>query len=127
MCVVDVNRDNCNATRGNISDAVCVDFDSIDCEYVLPYLEDTSNIIGHKDFSIMQLNVRGLISKEDSLNRLLTHIKNKVNVIALNETWLRKDTQNKINLPGYNLEHKIRKGKKGGGVTLAISKSLKYR
>ena len=49
-----------------------------------------------------------------------------MSVLALNETWLRKDTINKIKLPGYNLEHKIRKGRRGG-VTIAINDALKYR
>ena len=118
MCIDKSLSNNSHITRGNICDSSWVDYDNIDCEYVLPYSEDTSNIISKEDFSIMQLNVRGILSKEDSLNRLLTHMRgeNKVNVIVLNETWLRKDTQNKVSLPGYNLEHKIRKGKKGEGL-----------
>ena len=101
----------------------------MDCEYVDSYSSTIKNIIGANDFSIMQFNVRGIISKEDELNRLLNNIgsTNKVSVIALNEIWLRRDTQNKIKLTGYNLEHKIRKGRQGGGVTIAINNTLKYR
>ena len=114
MWIDNSNSNFLHTIRGNLSESVCIDYDSIECEYVLPYTEDTSNIISNKDFSIMQLNVRGLMSKEESLNRLLTHIggKNKVNVLAVNETWLRKETQNKISFSGYNSEHKIRTGKK---------------
>ena len=47
-----------------------------------------------------------------------------MSVLALHETLLRKDTQNKIKIPGYNLEHRIRKGRQGGGVSIAINSCI---
>ena len=98
-------------------DCKFLDSTIVDCEYIDSDTTALEKILSNDDFSIMQLNIRGVRSKEDELNRLLNKIgsANKVSVLALNETWLRKDTINKINLPGYNLEHKIRKGKEGGG------------
>ena len=92
------------------------DSDIVECEYMDSDSPRLGNILSNDDFSIMQLNIRGIRSKEDELNRLLNNIgsSNKVSVLALNETWLRRDTKNKIKLPGYNLEHKIRKGRQGG-------------
>ena len=60
--------------------------------------------LSDSNLNIMHLNIRGLINKQDSLSRLLTMLggRNKVNVVSLNETWLCKDTENKINIPGYS-------------------------
>ena len=116
-------------TRTNRIETLWYDNDCIECEYVDPYSLDFESCLQSDDFSIMQFNIRGLVSKEEQLNRLLNKIggENKVSVVALNETWLRKENINKVSFPGYNLEHKICKGKKGGGVSIAINKSLKYR
>ena len=45
----------------------------------------------------------------------------------LNETWLRKDTLNKVSFPGYTLLSKQRIGKKGGGIGIIIADKLKFR
>ena len=81
------------------------------------------------NLNLMHLNIRGLINKQDSLNRLLTTLggRNKVNVVSLNETWLRKDTESKINIPGYNYSGLCHIGKKGGGVGFLRSEELKFR
>ena len=128
--MIDSKTQSClDITRTNRIETLWYDNDCIKCEYVNPYSLDFKSCLQSNDFSIMQFNIRGLLSKEDQLNRLLNKIgsKNKVSVVALNKTWLRKENINKVSLPGYNLEHNIRKGKKGGGVTIAIHKSLKYR
>ena len=105
-----------NFTRGNMLDCQLFDSDIVDCEYIDSVSPVLEKILSNDDCSIMQLNIRGIRSKEDELTLLLNKIgsSNKVSVLALNETWLRRDTTNKIKLPGYNLEHKIRKGRQGG-------------
>ena len=50
-----------------------------------------------------------------------------MNVVSLNETWLRKETEAKINIPGYNYSGLCGVGKKGGGVGFLISEELKFR
>ena len=77
------------------------DLIDIDTEYVLlDKLTDLSDM----NLNNMHWNVRGLLNKQDGLSRLLTMIgvRNKVNVVSLNETWLCKETETKVDIPGYN-------------------------
>ena len=50
-----------------------------------------------------------------------------MNVVSLNETWLCKDTETRVNIPGYNYAGLCRIGKKGGGVGFLISEEVKFR
>ena len=81
------------------------------------------------NLNIMHLNICGLINKQDSLSRLLTTLggRNKVNVVSLNETWLCRDTETRVNIPGYNYAGSCHIGKKGGGVGFLISEEVKFR
>ena len=73
----------------------CVDsnpiFDGItdNCDYI-----DVSDVnsLGHtdKDLLIMQLTIRGLMSKQDCLKHLLADFKCLPDVVLLCETWLKK-------------------------------------
>ena len=87
----------------------CINHDGVSCSYIDSYGEDASSLFSQTDFSIMHLNIRGLYGKQDELECLINSLggKNKVNVIALNETWLRKETQNKVKINGYNLVNKV--------------------
>ena len=97
------------------------------CDYISP--EQVKDLISKpENLSVLQLNVRGLINKQEDLIRLINQGgKNKVNVVLLCETWLRKDTVNKVKIPGYSIVNKIRQGKKGGGVSILIDNQLHYR
>ena len=97
----------------------------VDTEYVLPEATD----LNENSVSIMHLNVRGLINKQDSLLRLLTMLgeQNKVSIVSLNETWLRAEMISKIDISGYNYVGKCREGRKGGGVGVLLSEKLRYR
>ena len=80
------------------------------------------------DLVVLQLNIRGLINKQTDLHKLLSNgSTNKVDVVLLCETWLRKETNKLINIPNYQFVGKERQGKKGGGVGILISNDLKYR
>ena len=97
------------------------------CDYISP--EQVKDLTcTPNDLSILQLNVRGLINKQEGLARLISKgERNKVNLVLLCETWLRKDTVNKVKIPGYNIVSKIRQGKRGGGVSILIDDQLQYR
>ena len=52
---------------------------------------------------------------------------NKVQVVCLNETWLRTETSSQVVIPGYNIIHKCRVGKKGGGLSILVSNDCTFR
>ena len=102
------------------------DLDIVDTEYVL---SNDITSLDENNLNLVHLNIRGAINKQDSLSRLLTMMggRNKVNVVSLNEIWLRKETEQKFSIPGYNYIGKIRQGRKGGGVCLLVSEELRFR
>ena len=78
----------------------------------------------------MQLNIRGLTGKQESITRLVKRMNKarKIDVILLVETWLKKSTVKLINIPGYTYTGSYREGKKkGGGVGILIQNSLQWR
>ena len=75
----------------------------------------------------MQLNIRGLVNKQQDLNTLLTKLRHKVHVIILSETWLTQSNKMLIKMPGYKLVSKEHVNKKGGGVGFLIDENLKFR
>ena len=96
---------------------------------VCSYSYGDSINLNDSSLNIVQWNVRGLIGKQDQVVRLIRAMggSNKVHIICLNETWLRKETSSKVVISGYNLLHKCRIGKKGGGLSILISKDCTYR
>ena len=54
------------------------------------------------DLSVLQLNVRGLIGKQQQLSDLLCKCtkKGKIDIVILVETWLTKESMSRINMPG---------------------------
>ena len=68
----------------------CDYLESGDLDYLSPHVSD---------LRIMHLNIRGLISKQ---LELMTTIRNgygtakPIDIVMLNETWLRKETTNKV-------------------------------
>ena len=99
--------------------------DILDCNYL--DIDSYDKRIAESDLVFMQLNVRGLLNKQDDLNNLLAKIKHKVHVIILSETWLTPTNKNRINMPGYKLISKERATKKGGGVGFLIDENLIFR
>ena len=99
---------------------VIEDFDS--CDYV-----EHVNMVP-KEVTIVQLNVRGIASKQTKIIQLLENcVKgSKVDVILLCETWLSPFSPS-ITLPGYDFYHIDRSNKRGGGVGILVSKRLKHK
>ena len=65
--------------------------DIVYCNYV--DIEIYNKKIKESDLVVMQLNIRGLVSKQHDLDELLNKLHHKVYVIILSETWL--NTTNK--------------------------------
>ena len=81
------------------------------------------------DLNIIQLNIRGLIGKQQTLIQETTpknSIK-KVDIYILCEIWLNEHNNGMINVPNYSYIGKHRKNKKGGGVGILIHNTLTYK
>ena len=75
------------------------------CDY-LDYSELKSDKRPDKnEFTIMQLNIRGILNKQNALKQLMTEIKtaHHLDVILQAETWLKKSTESRVKIPGYSL------------------------
>ena len=81
------------------------------------------------DLSILQINIRGLVGKQDNLKQLISRCSQgrQLDICILNETWLNSANENLVNIPGYNIVTSNRENRKGGGVAILISKYLKHR
>ena len=74
------------------------------------------------------MNIRGLISKQSDLSRLLSGcLEKKIDVVILCETWLNSTVTNLINIPGYHYLGIEQKDKKGGGVGFLVSDEIKCK
>ena len=98
----------------------------LNCEYVVSGdknadLQSTSPT----DLNVLQLNIRGLLNKQDRLVTLLHE--NKVNIALLCETWLNSNTEKLIKIPNYKIHTSNRIDKIGGGVCILSSNKLRSR
>ena len=81
------------------NDPVDLGFNEIvpdNCDY-LDYSEiKTDKRPDKNEFTVMQLNIRGILNKQSALKQLMTEIKtsHQLDVILLAETWLKKSTEN---------------------------------
>ena len=80
-----------------------------------------------KDLLILQLNIRGLLSKQDLLKQLLSEFKVLPDIVLICETWLKKDTAGKLDMPNYKCYHKHRIDRLGGGVSVLVKQKLRSR
>ena len=78
---------------------------------------------------LLQLNVRGVLGKQNLLKNLLNDVrqKTKVHMVMLVETWLKKNNAHRVQIPGYQFVGSHRKFKRGGGVGILIARNLEYR
>ena len=99
-------------------DTDCFHYDFQDSCYYIE-IENTLNISTQaRDLTVLQLNCRGLLSKQRNLSRLLYEIlgENNKDVVLLCETWLTKESEKRVMFPGYTYYGQSRKNKKGSGV-----------
>ena len=100
------------------------------CTYVDFSTEQNSDSVrSTNNLTVMQLNIRGILSKQDKLKYLIKEIRKTemVHAIMLVETWLNKRTAKRVKIPGYTLYCSHRNNKKGGGVGMLISQTLDCR
>ena len=94
------------------------------CKYIESV--DTPSVSNKQnDLRIIQLNVRGLINKQDQLKRLINDT--QADIVLLCETWLTPSKEKHVNLPTHKIITKNRKDKIGGGVAILLDKSLRTR
>ena len=75
------------------------------CDYV-----DSDYTCNVDDLCVIQLNIRGLCSKQSQLKQMI-------------DNWLTPFSPS-VTIPGYDLCHKDRQSKRGGGVALLISNKV---
>ena len=74
---------------------------------------------------VIQLNIRGLLNKQDQLTRLIDDT--KTDVILLCETWLSSVKENLVNIETHKLTNRSRIDRIGGGVSILVNKALRSR
>ena len=118
------NQTNLNLQMRKLSIA---NEDFIDnCDY-LETDSDLDHTLGvSDDLNIIQLNIRGLIGKQQTLIHETTpkNPNKKVDIYILCETWLNEHNNSMINIPNYSYIGKHRKNKKGGVVGILIHDTL---
>ena len=88
------------------SNPICDEIND-NCDYI--DLSDVGSLCqSEKDLLVLQLNIRGLLNKQDLLKHLLSEFKILPDIVLLCETWLKRDTENKVNITGYKCYHKYR-------------------
>ena len=102
------------------------ELDLVDCNYVMP---DEDNIeiksSANTDLNVLQLNIRGLLNKQDRIKSILDIY--NVDVALLCETWLTDRTERLLKLPEYKTYAINRKNKLGGGVCILANNNLRSR
>ena len=95
---------------------------SSECCY---YDQKQELVVYQNDLSIMHLNIRSLLLKQNDLIHLMKDP--FVDVCLLNETWLNDQNKNIVSIKGYDLVSHERIGKKGGGVGILLASYLSYK
>ena len=96
------------------------------------YIELTGNdswYSSKNDLLTLQLNIRGLVNKQEDLLKLINMIagRQKLDVIMLQETWITQSNYVLVKLPGYKHNFMNRVGRMGGLVSVFVSKEISSR
>ena len=81
-------------------------------------------------FSIIHFNARSLVNNYNEITNYLNSLNRKFNVspivLVISETWLNAYNKDVYFIEDYNNIHITRDHKRGGGISLFISNTLKY-
>ena len=130
MCLTErlyTPRDSLNEPLNDLTH-LGIDPENDHCDYI--NFENVSSLQSSSDDLIaIQLNVRGLISKQAILSNLLTTCmqKQKIDLVLLCETWLTPDIKPLVNIPGYIYVGDEHTGKKGGGIGMLLARESQYK
>ena len=74
--------------------------------------------------SFIHFNARSLNSNFKYISNFLSELNIKFDLITISETWSNTHTIDDYDLKGYDVCHKVRNNKKGGGVACYVNKEL---
>ena len=119
MCLHPVIDDKLSTLYNKYENTALEEFDN--CDYVHKVVD-----VGPTDLVVMQLNIRGIGSKQGQLSDLIdSSVQNKCpDIVLLSETWLTPFSP-KITVQGYDLYRQDRTLKWGGGVAALVSHKLR--
>ena len=89
----------------------------------------SDNSDNSNSLNLLQLNSRGVLSKQERIKLLLKELRKDCNihVVFLMETWLTNKNSKRFKIPGFNFVGSHRKCKQGGGVGILIAQNLEFR
>ena len=85
------------------------------------------HILNKDCLGLIHFNIRSLAKNYRSADVFLSSLNFKFTVVAFSETWLNENNYDCYCLPGYVLESRFRTNKCGGGVSLMIRQTVKYK
>ena len=77
-----------------------------------------------KGLSFINFNARSLSSNFKFISNFLTELNTKFDLITISETLSNIQTVDDYDLKGYDVYHKVRNNRKGGGVACYVNKQL---
>ena len=78
-------------------------------------------------FSILHLNIRSIKKNFENFKLFLSSLEFSFSVICFSETWLDDLDKSTYELPNYISKHQARSDRRGGGVSIYIHNSLKFK
>ena len=89
-----------------------------------------TNSLTQRNLNILQLNIRGLLTKQGQLNTIINNLETKISNlhrILLCETWLTEGTKKLIKFNNYHYIGREHENRKGGGIGFLVQKKLIIR
>ena len=71
--------------------------------------------------SFLSLNVRSLHTNLDKVLTMLDEFESQIDIICMNETWVTPVNQDLHNISGYQVVHKCRENRRGGGIAVYVN------
>ena len=120
----------------NIFDELDADLNHINSLY--PNLNDTNSSLYYsyaklnhacsKDmskFSIIHFNIRSILPKIDEIRSELSLLEFPFSVLCFTESWLTDQLKNLVSFDRYDAFHNLRVDRRGGGISVFVSKEFK--